>query len=638
MTESVGTLLSQINTPADLKKLSIDQLPQLCAELRQFIIDELSANPGHFGASLGVVELTVALHYVYNTPDDSIVWDVGHQAYAHKILTGRRNKFATNRKLHGICGFPNPKESEYDAFIAGHASNSISAALGISVGQTLDKSAKRAVAVIGDGAMTGGLAFEGLNNASSCRNNLTIILNDNHMAIDHVVGGLSNYLVRINTSKRYNSFRTKVYRLFRKMGWIKEDEFGKYTQRNNSLKAFITNQHTLFEGLSVRYFGPVDGHDVVNLVKILQDVKDFNGPKIIHIRTKKGKGFKPAEECATEWHAPGRFDKNTGKRIVPEIKNDQPPLFQDVFGHTLLELARDNDQIVGVTPAMATGCSMTYMMNEMPNRTFDVGIAEGHAVTFSAGLAKEGKLPFCNIYSSFMQRAYDNVIHDVALQNLNMVICLDRAGLVGADGATHHGVFDLACFRAVPNLTVASPLNEIELRNLMFTASQPNMGPFIIRYPRGRGYVADWHLPMHVLPVGKGCCIHDAGADAKVAVLSLGPRGNVALKALELMDAVSQDGIGVYNMVFAKPLDSDLVLAVAKRYKRIVTIEEGALAGGFGSAVLECLADAGLSIPVHRIGIPDHFIEHGSQDELYAILGMDADGLRKTFADELLKS
>lgn len=638
MTESVGTLLSQINTPADLKKLAIDQLPQLCNELRQFIIDELSANPGHFGASLGVVELTVALHYVYNTPEDSVVWDVGHQAYAHKILTGRREKFATNRKLHGICGFPNPKESEYDAFIAGHASNSISAALGISVGQTLDKSAKRAVAVIGDGAMTGGLAFEGLNNASSCRNNLTIILNDNHMAIDHVVGGLSNYLVRINTSKRYNSFRSKLYKFLLKLGLVSNEEAGRYIQRNNSLKAFISKQHTLFEGLSVRYFGPIDGHDVVNLVKILQDIKDYKGPKIVHIRTKKGKGFKPAEECATEWHAPGKFDKNTGKRIVPEIKSDQPPLFQDVFGHTLLEMARENDQIVGVTPAMATGCSMTYMMHEMPERTFDVGIAEGHAVTFSAGLAKEGKLPFCNIYSSFMQRAYDNVIHDVALQNLNMVICLDRAGLVGNDGATHHGVFDLACFRAVPNLTVASPYNEIELRNLMFTAAQPNMGPFIIRYPRGRGYVSNWHLPMQVMPVGKGNCVKDAATDPKVAVLTLGPRGNVALNAIKKLDAGSQDKMGLYNMVFAKPIDSELVLDVAKRYKRIVTIEEGALAGGFGSAVLECLSDAGISIPVHRIGIPDNFIEHGSQEELYAILGMDADGLQKTFNEELQKS
>lgn len=636
MTDNSGTLLSQINSSADLKKLSVEQLPQLCAELRQFIIDELSANPGHFGASLGVVELTVALHYVYNTPEDAIVWDVGHQAYGHKILTGRRDKFDTNRKLNGLCGFPNPKESEYDSFIAGHASNSISAALGISVGHTLDGSAKRAVAVIGDGAMTGGLAFEGLNNASSCRNNLTIVLNDNHMAIDHVVGGLSNYLVRINTSKSYNSFRNKVYKLFLKLGIAHEDETGKYTKRNNSLKAFFTKQHTIFEGLSVRYFGPVDGHDVISLVRIFKDIKDYRGPKIVHLRTKKGKGFKPAEEFATEWHAPGKFDKNTGKRIIPEIKNDQPPLFQDVFGHTLLELARENKQIVGVTPAMATGCSMTYMMHEMPERTFDVGIAEGHAVTFSAGMAKEGKLPFCNIYSSFMQRAYDNVIHDVALQNLNMVMCLDRAGLVGADGATHHGVFDIAAFRAVPNVTIASPFNEIELRNLMFTATQPNMGPFIIRYPRGRGYVADWHQPVEVIPVGKGKCLLEA-ADPKVAVLTLGPRGNVALKAISQLPDAERAGMGLFNMIFAKPLDEELVLSIAKRYKRIVTIEEGAKNGGFGSAVLECLADAGCMIPVKRIGIPDSFVEHGSQDELYALIGMDADSLEKTFVEELHK-
>lgn len=635
MTDSSLTLLSKINSPADLKKLDVNQLPQLCAELRQFIIDELSENPGHFGASLGVVELTVALHYVYSAPDDSILWDVGHQAYGHKILTGRREKFETNRKLHGLCGFPNPKESKYDAFIAGHASNSISAALGISVGQLLDGSSKRTVAVIGDGAMTGGLAFEGLNNASSCKNNLTIVLNDNHMAIDHVVGGLSNYLVRINTSKTYNSFRSKVYKLFLKMGIVKEDEPGKFTQKSNIIKSFFTNHHTFFEGLNIRYFGPVDGHDVVNLVKIFQDIKDYNGPKLIHVRTKKGKGFKPAEECATEWHAPGKFDKKTGKRLVPEIKQDQPPLFQDVFGHTLLEMARENRQIVGVTPAMATGCSMTFMMNEFPDRTFDVGIAEGHAVTFSAGLAKEGKLPFCNIYSSFMQRAYDNVIHDVALQNLNMVICLDRAGLVGADGATHHGVFDIAAFRTVPNLTIASPYNEIELRNLMFTATQPDMGPFIIRYPRGRGYVADWHKDLQTIPVGKGYCVHEA-ANPKVAVLSLGPRGNVALKAIKQMAENEQQQIGLYNMVFVKPLDADLVRDVASKFKRIVTIEEGSVTGGFGSAVLECLADAGLSVPVKRIGIPDSFVEHGSQDELYALIGMDADGLQKTFSAELL--
>ncbi len=636
MSDSPEALLPHINSSDDLKKLSVEQLPQLCAELRQFIIDQLATNPGHFGASLGVVELTVALHYVYDTPDDSLVWDVGHQAYGHKILTGRREAFPTNRKLHGISGFPNPKESPYDAFIAGHASNSISAALGIAVGQALDHSPKRTVAIIGDGAMTGGLAFEGLNNASSSNNNLTIVLNDNHMAIDKVVGGLSNYLVKIHTSQTYNKMRAKVSRFLVDTGIIKEDDKAEYIKSLNSMKAFLTNQHNIFEGLNIRYFGPIDGHDVINLVNVFSDIKDFKGPKIVHIRTKKGKGFKPAEEFATEWHAPGKFDKVSGKRIIPEIKQDQPPLFQDVFGHTLLELARENKQIVGVTPAMATGCSMTYMMHEMPERTFDVGIAEGHAVTFSAGLAKQGKLPFCNIYSSFMQRALDNVIHDVALQNLHMVMCLDRAGLVGADGATHHGAFDLAFFRGIPNLTIASPLNELELRNLMFTAANDANGPFIIRYPRGAGSVADWHQPMKSMPIGKGNCLISADQE-DVAVLSVGPIGVAAQNAINDLPEDERCRVALYNMVFVKPIDEEIVRQVASRFKRIITIEDGTRMGGFGSAVLDAIADMDLAVPVKRIGLPDNFVEHGTPAELYNLLGMDKAGLQSTIKSELLK-
>ncbi|MBQ0028981.1 MAG: 1-deoxy-D-xylulose-5-phosphate synthase [Bacteroidales bacterium] len=637
MSDSPEALLPHINSSDDLKKLSVEQLPQLCAELRQFIIDQLATNPGHFGASLGVVELTVALHYVYDTPDDSLVWDVGHQAYGHKILTGRREAFPTNRKLHGISGFPNPKESPYDAFIAGHASNSISAALGIAVGQALDHSPKRTVAIIGDGAMTGGLAFEGLNNASSSNNNLTIVLNDNHMAIDKVVGGLSNYLVKIHTSQTYNKMRAKVSRFLVDTGIIKEDDKAEYIKSLNSMKAFLTNQHNIFEGLNIRYFGPIDGHDVINLVNVFSDIKDFKGPKIVHIRTKKGKGFKPAEEFATEWHAPGKFDKVSGKRIIPEIKQDQPPLFQDVFGHTLLELARENKQIVGVTPAMATGCSMTYMMHEMPERTFDVGIAEGHAVTFSAGLAKQGKLPFCNIYSSFMQRALDNVIHDVALQNLHMVMCLDRAGLVGADGATHHGAFDLAYFRGVPNLTIASPLNELELRNLMFTAANDANGPFVIRYPRGAGSVADWHQQMKSMPIGKGYCLIPAEHEL-VAVLSVGPIGVVAQQAINELADEEKSGVALYNMVFVKPIDEEILRHVASRFKRIITIEDGTRMGGFGSAVLDAIADMDLAVPVKRIGLPDSFVEHGTPAELYNLLGMDKAGIQSVIKSELDKS
>lgn len=630
MSDTVGALLQKVEYPSDLKKLKEEELPQFCQELRQFIIDELSHNPGHLGASLGVVELTVALHYVYDMPSDNIVWDVGHQAYGHKIITGRRTLFHTNRQLGGLCGFPNPAESEYDSFIAGHASNSISAALGLDIASAKLKENKHTVAVIGDAAISGGLAFEGLNNTSFYKNNLLIVLNDNHMAIDTPVGGLSDYLVRLTTSKTYNKWRYRFSQLMQKWGLINEKKKGLMIRRNNSLKAAITNQHNIFEGLNIRYFGPVDGHDVQQLVKILREIKEYEGPKVLHIKTTKGKGFKPAEESAAEWHAPGKFNKETGERIIPPITKDTPPLFQDVFGHTLLELARENEKIIGITPAMPSGCSMSFMMHEMPDRVYDVGISEGHAVTFSAGLAKEGMMPFCNIYSSFMQRAFDNVIHDVALQNLDMVLCLDRAGLVGADGATHHGAFDLAAFRCVPNLKIASPMNVIELRNLMYTASQPGHGPFMIRYPRGKGVLLDWHLPFQTMEVGKGYCVTE-GDD--VAVLSLGPLGYTVQKAIS---KAKELGLSVahYNMLFLKPLDETLLHDVAKKFKKIVTVEDGVIKGGFGSAVLEFLADNGYTgHVVSRVGLPDQFATHGTPDELYHLYGMDADGILKVIQE-----
>lgn len=623
MADNMGEhLLNRINFPADLHQLSEEQLPEVCAELRQYIIDVLSENPGHLGASLGTVELTVALHYVFNAPYDRIVWDVGHQAYGHKILTGRREAFHTLRKFGGISGFPNPAESEYDAFIAGHASNSISAAMGMAVASALKHEDRHVIAVIGDGAMTGGLAFEGLNNASVNPNNLLIILNDNNMAIDHSVGGLSQYLVDITTSQAYNKMRYDVYRGLKKINLIDDSRRDNILRFNNSLKALLTQQHNLFEGFSIRYFGPVDGHDVGYLVKLLNDIKDMQGPKLLHIKTKKGKGFKPAEESATEWHAPGRFNKETGERIIVH-KLNEPQLYQDVFGHTLVELAEKDERIVGITPAMPTGCSMTYLMKEFPDRAFDVGIAEGHAVTFSAGLAKEGMIPFCNVYSSFMQRAYDMVIHDVALQKLHLILCLDRAGLVGEDGATHHGVFDLAYLRPIPNLVISSPLNEWDLRNLMYTGYKTSEGPFVIRYPRGKGEKSDWRNEMQILPIGKGRKLRE-GND--IAVLSLGPIGNEAMKAI---NQVEQEGISVahYDMIYLKPLDEALLHEVGRKFKRIITIENGVIAGGLGSAVLEFMADHGYTPQVKRIGVPDQFIEHGSIPELYKLCGMDADSI-----------
>lgn len=615
-------ILNQIDYPADLRKLPVESLPEVCSELRQYIIDVLSENPGHLGASLGTVELTVALHYVFNTPYDRIVWDVGHQAYGHKILTGRREKFTTLRKLHGISGFPNPKESEYDAFIAGHASNSISAAMGMSVASALRNEERHVIAVIGDGAMTGGLAFEGLNNAAANPNNLLIILNDNNMAIDNNVGGLSQYLVDITTSQAYNKMRYDVYKGLRKIKLIDDSRRENILRFNNSLKALLTQQHNLFEGFSIRYFGPVDGHNVGYLVKLLNDIKDMQGPKLLHIKTVKGKGFKPAEQSATEWHAPGRFNKETGERIIVR-KLNEPQRYQDVFGHTLVELAEKDERIVGITPAMPTGCSMTYMMKAFPKRAYDVGIAEGHAVTFSAGLAKEGMIPFCNIYSSFMQRAYDMIIHDVALQKLHMVICLDRAGLVGEDGATHHGVFDLAYLRPIPNLIIASPLNEWDLRNLMYTAYSAKEGTFVIRYPRGKGEKADWRNEMSVLPVGKGKKLKD-GKD--IAILSIGPVGNEALKAIE---QVEKEGVSValYDMIYLKPIDEELLHEIGKKFNRIVTVENGVIKGGLGTAVLEFMADNGYTPKVKRIGVPDRFIEHGSVPELFKLCGMDSESI-----------
>ena len=614
-------LLKSIDSPEDLRKLKAAQLPEVCDELRQKIIDELSCNPGHFASSLGVIELTVALHYVFNTPYDRIVWDVGHQAYGHKILTGRRDNFHTNRKLNGIRPFPSPKESEYDTFTCGHASNSISAALGMAVAaKHKGEDNRHVVAVIGDGSMSGGLAFEGLNNASSTPNNLLIILNDNDMAIDRSVGGMKQYLLNLQTSESYNRFRFKIARLLEKWGILNDKRRKSLIRFNNSLKSMLAQQQNVFEGMNIRYFGPIDGHDVNGLAKVLKDIKDMQGPKLLHIHTTKGKGFEPAEKAATIWHAPGKFDKETGERILNDTEG-MPPLFQDVFGHTLLELAKQNDKIVGVTPAMPSGCSMNILMKEMPDRGFDVGIAEGHAVTFSGGMAKDGLIPFCNIYSSFMQRAYDNIIHDVALHKQHVVFCLDRAGLVGEDGPTHHGVFDLAYLRSIPNLTIASPMNEHELRKLMYTAQLPNKGPFAIRYPRGRGVLVDWECPLEEVEVGKGRKLKE-GKD--IAVLSLGPIGNEAMNAIASAEAKSGKSIAHYDLRFLKPLDEEMLDEIGKNYTSIVTIEDGVLKGGMGSAILEYMADHGYTPKIRRIGIPDCFVQHGTPNELYKICGMDA--------------
>jgi len=630
MQENSYTLLNGIDSPQDLRKLDVGQLPEMCQELRQKIVDELSCNPGHFASSLGVVELTVALHYVFDTPYDRIVWDVGHQAYGHKILTGRRDSFFTNRKLNGLRPFPSPYESEYDSFACGHASNSISAALGMAVAAAKKHENNRhVVAVIGDGAMTGGLAFEGLNNASVYPNNLLIILNDNNMSIDRNKSGMEQYLLNLQTSESYNYIRYKLSRMFAKMGLLTDERRKSIIRFNNSLKSMLMHQQNVFEGMNIRYFGPIDGHDVTNLVKVLNEIKDMKGPRLLHIHTVKGKGFKPAEKEATVWHAPGLFDKETGERIVPNTEG-LPPRFQDVFGETLLELARQNERIVGVTPAMPTGCSMNIMQKEMPDRVFDVGIAEGHAVTFSGGMAKDGLLPFCNIYSSFMQRAYDNFIHDVALLKLHVVLCLDRAGLVGEDGPTHHGAFDLACLRTVPNVIVASPYNEEELRNLMYTAQLKDMGPFVIRYPRGRGSMAEWRTPFKELEIGRGRCLKE-GKD--IAVISLGPIGKMAEQAISRAEETTGKQIAHYDLRFLKPLDEKMLNEIGCNFKKILTLEDGSLKGGMGSAVLEFMSERGYTPVIKRIGIPDSFVQHGTLEELYRLCGMDEDSIYNTLVD-----
>ena len=612
-------LLKSIDYPSDLRRLTIDDLPKVCEELRQDIVEELSVNPGHLASSLGVVELTVALHYVYNTPEDRIVWDVGHQAYGHKILTGRRERFSTNRKLGGIRPFPSPEESEYDTFACGHASNSISAALGMAVANK----SRKVVAVIGDGAMSGGLAFEGLNNASSSPNDLLIILNDNNMSIDRSVGGMKQYLLGLNTNETYNAIRFKAERWLHGKGMMNDDRRKGLIRLSNALKSAISHQQNIFEGMNIRYFGPFDGHNVKELVRILRQIKNMSGPKLLHLHTQKGHGYAPAEKDVTTWHAPGKFDPETGERIV---NNDptKPQKYQDVFGHTLLELAQQNPKIVGVTPAMPTGCSMSIMMKAMPDRTFDVGIAEGHAVTFSGGMAKDGLIPFCNIYSAFAQRAFDNIIHDVALLNLHVVFCFDRAGLVGEDGPTHHGAFDLAALRPIPNLTISAPMDEHELRRLMYTAQLPGKGPFVIRYPRGGGVLKDWRCPLEEIKVGTGRKLRD-GDD--VAVLSIGDIGNNVTQAIQELPAHS---VAHYDMRFLKPLDEGILHEVGRKFKRVVTIENGVRNGGLGSAVMEWLGDHGYTVQVTRLGLPtDHFVEHGKVSELQHLVGLDVESIKK---------
>jgi len=626
MEKSKFRLLSQITYPEDLRKLAVCQLPEVCKELREDIVDELSVNPGHLASSLGAVEITVALHYVFNTPDDRIVWDVGHQAYGHKILTGRGEAFCTNRKLNGLHPFPTPAESEYDAFICGHASNSISAALGMAVasklnGEKKEGAERKVVAVIGDGAMSGGLAFEGLNNASSIPNDMLIILNDNDMSIDRSVGGMRQYLLNLNTNETYNNLRDKASRWLKRRGMLNDDRRHGLIRLNNALKSAISQQQNVFEGMNIRYFGPFDGHNVEEVVRLLRQLKDMKGPKMLHLHTTKGKGYAPAEQSQTIWHAPGKFDAATGERSASNTENT-PPKFQDVFGETLLELARANEKIVGITPAMPSGCSMNIMMEAMPERAFDVGIAEGHAVTFSAGLAKEGLQPFCNIYSAFAQRAYDNIIHDAAILNLPVVICLDRAGLVGEDGATHHGAFDLAYLRPIPNLTIAAPLNEHELRRLMYTAQLPGKGVFVIRYPRGCGSLADWRCPLEEVEVGTGRKLCD-GTD--VAVLSIGPVGNEVTKAIERCER----SVAHYDMRFLKPLDETILQEVGSRFQKIVTIEDGVRNGGLGTAVTEWMNDHGYHPQIVRMGLPDSFVEHGTVKELHHIVGLDAEAILK---------
>ena len=623
MQETQYKYLDKVDSPDDLKRLCPGELTQYCAELRRFIIAQLSSNPGHLGSSLGVVELTVALHYVLNTPDDKLVWDVGHQAYAHKIITGRRDRFCTNRKLGGLSGFPKMGGSLYDAFGAGHSSTSISAALGIAIASARRGEKREVVAVIGDGALTGGLAFEGLNNAGASNANLLVVLNDNRMSIDPNVGALKEYLLNITTSKRYNQAKHHT--------WTRLERFPKLRRTiqkmGNALKGGFLQQSNLFESLNFRYFGPVDGHNVEQLTRVLKDLKEIPGPKLLHVLTVKGKGYQPAEEHQRTWHAPGLFNPETGERLG-HTRNGAPPRYQDVFGETLLELARRDERIVGITPAMPTGCSLSIMMEQMPERCFDVGIAEGHAVTFSGGMAKDGLIPFCNIYSSFAQRAYDNIIHDMALLNLPVVLCLDRAGLVGEDGPTHHGAFDMAALRPIPHLTIASPMNEHELRNLMYSAQLPNQGSYVIRYPRGNGVLVDWKNPMEEIKTGTGRKLKD-GDD--IAVITIGPIGNDAAKAIAELEAEGKPlSIAHYDLRFLKPLDNSLLEEVGKKFKHIVTIEDGVRNGGMGSAVLEWMSDHGYQPTITRMGLPDDFVEHGTVNQLREIVHLDNNSIKET--------
>jgi 1-deoxy-D-xylulose-5-phosphate synthase len=631
--EKEENLLSKISTPDDLRKLEPSDLIQLSAELRQFIIDEVCNNPGHFGASLGVVELTIAIHYVFNTPYDKIIWDVGHQAYGHKILTGRRKVFSTNRKYKGISGFPKMAESEYDAFGTGHSSTSISAALGMAIAAQLKGENRHVVAVIGDGAMTAGQAFEGLNNAGIGKSDIIVILNDNNIAIDPNVGALKEYLLDITTSKTYNKFKDRIWKLLGIFGKHSPDARTLAAQIEAGLKSTILDRSNLFEGLNFRYFGPIDGHDIMHLIKVLEDLKRIRGPKLLHCLTVKGKGFKQAEENQTTFHAPGKFDKETGE-IYDNSKDDKIPTWQEVFGSTILELARTNDKITAITPAMPSGSFLSPMMNELPTRTYDVGIAEQHAVTFSAGLASQGIVPYCSIYSSFLQRAYDQIIHDVALQNLPVIFCVDRGGLVGADGATHHGFFDLAFMRSIPNMVVSAPMDEIELRNFLYTAQLGKIqSPFSIRYPRGRGFHSDWHRPFTEVEIGKGRLLKE-GAD--LAVLTIGLPGNPASAVIKKM-ARENISIAHYDMRFVAPLDKELLHTVFKKFRHIITIEDGILSGGFGSAVIEFMSDNGYQSDVRRLGIPDYFVEHGTQDELYRECGYDAEGIEIAIREMVVK-
>lgn len=624
------SILSKIDSPEDLKRLETNDLPSLCQEIRDFLLETLSVNPGHLGSNLGAIEATVAMHYVFNTPEDKIVWDVGHQAYCHKILTGRRNSFHSLRKWGGISGFPNTEESIYDTFTAGHASNSISAALGMAVATAYKNENKNVIAFIGDGAMTGGMAFEGLNNASNFPNNLLIILNDNNMSIDKNVGGLNKYLIDLITSSTYNSIRNDIYTKLKKLRILNDGHKPKIVKFNNKLKTMILQQSpTFFDGFNIRYFGPVDGNDVVKLVGILKEIKKFKGPKILHISTVKGKGYRPAEEQPIIWHAPGHFDVESGAIKKAAYQDSKPIKFQDVFGHTLVELAKMDERIVGVTPAMPTGCSMTYMMNEFPERTFDVGIAEEHAVTFSSGMASEGLIPFCNIYSSFMQRAYDQLIHDVAISKNHVVFCLDRAGLVGEDGSTHQGAFDLAYLSTIPNMTVCAPIDEIELRNMMYCAYKYWDGPTAIRYPRGTGFVVDWKRPFEKIDYGKGQILKDGG---KVAVVSIGTIGKVVSDAIRDIDN-EDNNVAHYNLRFAKPLDMEMLYEIFNKFENIITVEEGVLRGGVGSEIASMAINKSWSIKVSRMGIPDEFISHGTPMEQAKYCGID----RESIKQEILK-